>query len=120
MYLPGKPVYEADLAGLVVTVDGAERFRADQGRIVKAKLDKKTGRVARLTLRDSTKSSLTLDLKKGKLKLSLKPAESLDPTDEVSIEIALVGTTAELVAPGTVVGKKGNKAVLTATAGQVR
>jgi hypothetical protein len=122
-YNHGADTFErGQIDALSIVVDGLRFFapedRAEQA--VKEKLDKATGEVVKLVIKDASKNKLLIDLKKSKLKLVLKDAGEFDPTDgEVTIEVDVGSHESTLTTTAEIVGPKQNKAVLAPAEGVV-
>jgi len=105
----------AELDGLEISVNGKEYFTPGTRAVdaVKEKVDKKTGEVTKLVIKQASGNKLTIDLKKKVLKIKLKDAPDFDPTGgTVSIELDLPTVTPRIEVAATITGKKLNKAVL--------
>lgn len=118
LYKPGRPIYEEDLEGLFLEVEGTALFGPGSDTTRKAKLDKKSGEVKKISLKDGSKNKATLDLRKGKLTLTVKSSDGLDLSSAVSLRISLGGSEAFLRSPTELRGKKEDKAVLLPTTGE--
>ena len=112
----------AQIDGLHVVVDGVTYFHPDDRAelTVAEKIDKKTGEVFKVVIKDASKNKLLLDLKKSKLKVVLKNAPEFDPTDgKVTIRLDLGSHYGTIDADVTIVGKKLNKGIFEPTEGVV-
>jgi hypothetical protein len=101
----------------LIEIDGLPYFGGDlnAGAKTKVKIDKRTGRVLKMTITLLNKNKLTIDFKKLKLDLKLKniPQAALVVEDGVDVVVRFGGTTATLSSPATLVKTKATLAPVT-------
>lgn len=111
---------ETDVDAISVEVDGVTFFAPGDraASTVVKKLDPKSGEVLRFTVKDAAKNVLSLNVKTGALKLLLKSAPGVDPTDG-PVRIAVVTPFGEafVEAATKAVGTSGQKVRLAKTVG---
>jgi hypothetical protein len=102
-----KSMAQGDVDALTVTVDGQTFFALADRTSTKTKLDKVSGEISGVTIKDTAKNSLAIDLLKRTIKVSLKSAPGIDPTDGyVTIRVNLPDFIGSLTSKATVVGTK--------------
>jgi Zn-dependent metalloprotease len=112
-------VRQTDLVRL--SVDGLEFFGCDPTALAKVKIEKRSGRVAKITVVDSRRNKAVVDLAKGTVKVTLKnvPDAGFDPEDGVSVRLTVGAFSAALDVAAVISPKKPNKATFQPQAGAV-
>ena len=103
--------YTGDGTETRISIDGIQFFGPGSGAVVVVKVNKKTGDIKKVIIKDESKNKLKLNLLKGTLKVTLKnvSVDDFDPGDSVLIQVQFDNFIAELDAPVTVEGPKLNK-----------
>lgn len=115
VYEPGFTEFGGDLGSLLVRLNGLDYFSDLSAATVKAKRNT-AGLITKVTIKDTLKDKIVIDLRKGKLKLTVKSTPVFHP-GILQVEIRFGGTIGTMDVPVTIRGARSNKATLEPTVG---
>lgn len=102
-----RTISQSELDGLAVTVDGQVFFGLAERVATKTKLDEVSGEITGFALKDGAGNALAVDLLKRTIKMTLKSAPGIDPTDgHVGMRVDSPDFSAALRSRAVVTGTK--------------